>query len=147
MGRRHACVLGHDERVACWGENDAGQLGDGSFTAHAAPARVADLEDVVAITAGGDVTCALQREGRVLCWGDNRWGQLGDGTMRDAARPTLVAALPAPVAGVATGGGHTCAWSDDGRAWCWGRNDQGQLGVGVVPAAEGPNPVRFAGPR
>jgi alpha-tubulin suppressor-like RCC1 family protein len=33
---------------------------------------------------------------------------------------------------VSAGRGHACALNPDGRAFCWGINDQGQLGIGVL---------------
>jgi alpha-tubulin suppressor-like RCC1 family protein len=33
---------------------------------------------------------------------------------------------------VDAGAGHTCALDEDGRAWCWGQNDEGQAGDGTV---------------
>ncbi|HKH83835.1 MAG TPA: hypothetical protein VKA25_09135, partial [Gemmatimonadales bacterium] len=42
---------------------------------------------------------------------------------------------------VATGPGHTCAITTDGRAWCWGQNDNGQLGTGDTKSVTRPTPV------
>jgi len=74
----HTCAL-VGERVAaglwCWGRNDRGQLGDGTFESHAAPTRV-PLGFVTDVSAGGRHTCAVA-DGAVWCWGDNTHGQLG----------------------------------------------------------------------
>lgn len=39
--------------------------------------------------------------------------------------------LPLDILGMAAGHEHTCAWRSDGRMWCWGSNEMGQLGVGT----------------
>jgi alpha-tubulin suppressor-like RCC1 family protein len=69
-GERHACALDAEGAVWCWGENDYGQLGDGTRTSHVVPARVAldgRAEDLVS---GFDRSCArLARTSEILCWG------------------------------------------------------------------------------
>jgi len=74
--------------------------------------------------------CAVTVAGAVKCWGYNDRGQLGDGTRSGSETPVDVAGLGGPAAAVAAGGAHTCALLDDGRARCWGANDQDQLGDG-----------------
>jgi len=47
--------------------------------------------------------------------------------------PVPVAPIPAPIASrvtVAAGGLHSCMLNAEGRAYCWGWNDRGQLGAG-----------------
>jgi alpha-tubulin suppressor-like RCC1 family protein len=94
-GGDHACALLEDATVRCWGQNKAGELGDG--TTESSPGRIVavkGLADVAQIVAGRSVseghTCALTRAGEVLCWGSNKDGQLGDGTKVDRAAPTRV---------------------------------------------------------
>ncbi|MBL4684360.1 MAG: hypothetical protein JKY37_07205 [Nannocystaceae bacterium] len=70
MGELHTCVLDGKGSVLCWGNNDRGQLGDGSRTYRAQPTPV-DLPTVLAIEARPDSTCALLESGTVSCWGAN----------------------------------------------------------------------------
>ena len=79
-------------------------------------------------------TCVRRDDGTAQCWGSNGEGQLGNGQWSDTAftefPPTF---FPVDhVAGIATSGFHTCAVTDDGRAWCSGRNDGGQIGDGTT---------------
>lgn len=71
---QHTCAV-RGGSAFCWGDNAAGQLGDGSPDDRAAP--VLALEDVVTLGAGERHTCAARRDGRVFCWGSNAEGQLG----------------------------------------------------------------------
>ena len=54
--------------------------------------------------------------------------------------------LVSPVAAVAVGWYHTCALTTDGAAWCWGKNEYGQLGDGTNgPRPPMPQRVQFDG--
>jgi Alpha-tubulin suppressor and related RCC1 domain-containing proteins len=136
-GGEHICALLASGSVACWGKNVYGQLGVGDTNDRYTPVIVANigttLPKAIAIAVGEDHTCALLEDGRVACWGDNYYGQLGDGTTTRRTTPVLVSnigtTLPKAVA-IAAGRGHTCALLEDGRVACWGKNAEGQLGVG-----------------
>ena len=45
---------------------------------------------------------------------------------------------------IVTGGRHTCLLSSDGRAYCWGGNDRGQLGTGGSGRVSTPTPIATA---
>jgi alpha-tubulin suppressor-like RCC1 family protein len=82
VGTEHACALISDGTVWCWGDNSAGELGDGTVGAAAlTPVKVLGLNDAIQISAGADFTCALESNGAVVCWGDNSSGEMGNGTV------------------------------------------------------------------
>lgn len=112
-------------QVACWGNNDHGQLGSAAGDRTYTPALV-DLVGVTQLSAGADHTCALLVDQSLWCWGRNDHGQLGDGTTTDSAVPVAVN-LPAASKAVIAGGDHTCALAVDGLR-CWGDNEFGQSG-------------------
>lgn len=131
-GGEHTCALTRDGSVLCWGENYAGQLGIGRlFGSYARPTRVKELGGIVqAVAAGRSHTCALLQSGELECWGDNNDGQLGLEMVSTGGMvsPQRVRALRGKAVAVTAGVQHTCALTDRGEVFCWGNNEEGQLG-------------------
>jgi Regulator of chromosome condensation (RCC1) repeat len=136
-GGGHTCVLTSGGGVDCWGENENGQLGDGSTTDSSTPVEVkgvggsGTLAGVIAITAEGEDTCALTSGGGVDCWGGNGEGQLGDGPTVSSSTPVEVegvggAGTLAGVIAITAGGKNTCALTSTGGVDCWGYNGKGR---------------------
>jgi alpha-tubulin suppressor-like RCC1 family protein len=126
----HTCILTAEHDVACWGDNSAGGLGDGTTTSSSTPVSVLDLRgDVMAVAAGDRFSCALSTAGGVKCWGNNAFGQLGDGTTANRTRPVDVVGLANGTTAIAARGEHACALAA-GTVKCWGANINGQLGDG-----------------
>jgi len=131
------CALRADGAVFCWGLNTAGQLGIGSSGGFRdTPTQVrtdTGLSSAVGLEGGGSHTCALRADGVAFCWGFNSAGQLGLGSSGGlVSSPIAVSAgngLANAIA-VTGGGSHTCALRADGAPFCWGRNAEGQLGLG-----------------
>lgn len=127
-GLFHTCAATAAGRVHCWGFNNQGQVGDGSSETRLDPVPSAGITTATGVSAGRSHTCARLADGTARCWGANLAGQLGDGSFETRQLlPVLVSGLT-NVAQVAAGGSHTCARLDDGRLFCWGDNDQGQVG-------------------
>ncbi|MCB0915840.1 MAG: hypothetical protein KDC23_09090, partial [Actinobacteria bacterium] len=169
-GSNNTCArLGYG--VACWGDGEIGQLGNGqsgSGLLSAEPVWVLageqteggeDLGDVMELTAGFDHECAVvESTGEVYCWGYNSKGQLGNGS---TGAQMLFSSVPVKVLGIggqgvlqqgvtiSGGGEHTMAvllpavppTSTD--SWAWGSNAFGTLGNSGYPfnVAAAPIPV------
>ncbi len=149
-GGNHTCALTINGGVKCWGNNDYGQLGDGTQALNSSPVDVVGLgSGVVAITAGAWHTCALTSSGGVKCWGDAVFGELGDGTSgfgQYSSTPVDVTGLTSGIAAVVAGGTHTCAITTAGALKCWGDNYSGQLGNGSAgPGQISATPVNVGG--
>ncbi len=131
------CALTTAGGVKCWGAYDFGQLGDGTHGDKTTPVDVVGLaSDVIAISAGGAHNCALTTAGGVKCWGANHWGQVGDGTDDQKLTPMDVVGLGSGVAAISAGAEHTCALMATGGVKCWGANDYGQLGDGMMTRSQ-----------
>jgi alpha-tubulin suppressor-like RCC1 family protein len=132
-GSYHTCAVTSAGAALCWGENNIGQLGDGTTKDSSTPVAVSTLSSgVVAIAGGYGHSCALTDAGGVLCWGDDTFGQLGNGSTTDSPTPTAVTGLTGGVASISAGFAHTCAVTTTGGAMCWGLNNLGQLGNGTT---------------
>jgi uncharacterized protein YjbI with pentapeptide repeats len=130
-GNYHTCVILDNGSVSCWGDNSAGQLGDGTYQNQTTPTLVADLGgNAIEIAAGRLHTCVILDDGSVSCWGSNFAGQLGDGTGAERNVPTQTDSLGENVTAVniATGVYHTCVVLNDGTVSCWGDNEYNALG-------------------
>lgn len=143
-GGSHALALGDDGHVYAWGNNNEGQLGDGTTNPRSLPQAVALPGDptVVAIAAGTEFSLVLTDDGTAYAWGLNLEGRLGDGTTEDRLLPVAVALPDGPsFVDVAAGSGHALALASDGALYAWGLNDVGQLGDGTTSARSLPGPV------
>ena len=140
-GGAHTCVLDPDGAAWCWGRGYTGELGDGSTSVRWSAVRVDVPEPLASITAGYFHTCGLGDSGTAYCWGWNRYGQVGIEGQPD------VVPDPSPVAGgltfvaLAAGWYHTCGIAATGEAYCWGRNESGQLGDSTTVNRPVPTPV------
>jgi len=134
-GDGHTCAIVAGGRVVCWGANDDGQLGNGTFMPSSTPVEVSNLDSVVQLALGSRHSCAVRADGSVWCWGDATFRQIGEAT--DAGVPISVPDVT-NAAGVAAGAQHTCAYLNGGTAKCWGQGSSGQLGHGYNPHSSQP---------
>ncbi len=131
-GNYHACGLGSDKKVYCWGP----VWGVGTVPG----------DDFDAVAAGGEHTCGLKPDHTVTCWGANASGQVSPAPTGAFAQLEMGASHSCGVlsadnsvvcwgnnannqstpvaagtyASVSGGGGHTCAVTTQGGIACWG---------------------------
>ncbi|MEC8045373.1 MAG: putative Ig domain-containing protein, partial [Candidatus Thermoplasmatota archaeon] len=81
-GHDHACTVGADGEVWCWGRNIEGQVGTGSSTTSEGPtqATMPGGTRALSVSAGDTHTCATLTNGRLACWGTGSSGQIGSMT-------------------------------------------------------------------
>lgn len=147
-GGRATFALQEDETtglvmVRAWGDNYAGQLGEGRTAPHKiTPVQVKGeqgdgvLTEVTAVAAGMGHTAALKKDGTVWAWGSGTRGRIGDGEMTARYTPVRVKGTDgggflAGVSTLAAGEGYTVALMEDGTLVAWGVNASGQLGDGT----------------
>lgn len=140
-GAHHACARLASGGLACWGANDAGQLGMGDTADRPRPATVSlGARRVQHVASHLDTTCVVFDDKGMRCWGSNTRGQLGLGdTQPRSGVPTSAIQLGAgrQAAGLAVGAEFACAMLEAGQALCWGDNRANQLGAALRAPAYG----------
>lgn len=123
-----------------WGDNEFGQLGDGTINGKIIPEQIGDQTDWKVILGGDFHTIAIKTDGTLWAWGDNEYGQIGDGTFINKNLPTQIS-LDNNWKEIFCGTSHNFAIKTDGTLWTWGLNDYGQLGLNDVISRNIPTQV------
>jgi alpha-tubulin suppressor-like RCC1 family protein len=129
--------------VMTWGDNSAGELGNGTLAPRTTPVAVGGSGGIRAISSGGRHVLALTSSGTVLAWGNDTAGQLGNDTAsanHDAENPATVKGLTG-VTQVSAGAEHSLALLSNGTVEAWGDNSHGELGNGTTTSSAVPVPV------
>ena len=153
-GSYHTCAIASDDKAYCWGANSSGQLGNSSTTQSTVPvtvntAGVLSGKTVKAISNGEAQSCVIASDDNAYCWGTGMNGALGNSSTTQSTVPVAV-----NTAGVLSGktiktisasGRHACVIASDDKAYCWGRNTNGQLGNSSTTQSTVPVAVNTAG--
>lgn len=144
IGRDHTCALTRTGQAYCWGDNYHGRLGDGTQTDRYTPTPVAGGQTYADIDAGWEHSIAITGKpgGSSYGWANNTDGKIGDGTSgADRLVPTqTIGGLTFSV--VDAGTNSSCGLlAATGAAYCWGKNNLGQLGDGTTTNRLSPTPV------
>lgn len=148
-GSAFVCGLATDGVVHCWGSDSVGQLGNGAGGDQTLPAPIATGaatdKTFVQVVAGAANACALAMSGGVYCWGAeyragiNVAGDQHAPVAIDTANvvaPSLFRALHGRAQGA-------CAIAVGGTTYCWGADEDGEIGNGGGNSLE-PKPVPIA---
>jgi alpha-tubulin suppressor-like RCC1 family protein len=147
-GQGHTCAITADGRLWCWGRNSESELGLGGDNVdiqYRRPMRVGSATDWTLVRGGQHTTCGV-RAGAAYCWGKSLTDDdvvgvdmgipgvpagMTVSTPRDIGVPGVVTDLSFNTFGGA-------ALDDKEGAWVWGRNREGQLGLGdTTPRTDG----------
>ncbi|KAH9253124.1 hypothetical protein BASA81_008806 [Batrachochytrium salamandrivorans] len=134
-GDSHSCVV-ENGQAKCTGSDKYGQLGDKQKGNRLVLAPVFGLNTgVMEIYSGPRTSCTRMTKGGVKCWGAH-----SDGNKQ---LPQIVAGFgpTRAVASVAIGDRYFCFLTIDGKLYCMGSNEFGQLGVGNTTVLSTPTLV------
>jgi len=126
-GYRYTLAVKYDGTVWGAGQNNNGQLGNGTTNNQIVLTNVPGLTNVMAVAGGSNYSVALTAGGNVWAWGTNIFGQLGIGNTSQQLSPVLLTNLSG-VTAIACGDYHSLALMSNGTVQAWGFNSSGQLG-------------------
>lgn len=146
LGTQYACGRTSSGQGYCWGSNNT-KFGNGPGSDKSSPMPISGGLSFRSISAGFSHACGVTLDEQLYCWGSNGNGQLGLTLLNGSNVPVraggAIKVAEVSASGIQTGSAsHTCAISADRlTAWCWGRNDVGQLGNGTTTSAAAINAV------
>ena len=133
----HTCAIASDDKAYCWGYNNEAQLGNNSTASSSVPVAVNTTgvlagKTIKQISAGSSHTCAIASDNKAYCWGNGSGGRLGNSSTTNSSVPVAVS-TSGVLAGktikqISASNLHTCAIASDDKAYCWGYNNEAQLG-------------------
>ncbi|QVK16776.1 DUF5011 domain-containing protein [Mycoplasmatota bacterium] len=139
LGCTHSSAITSEGRIFTWGNNNYGQLGDGTTTNKSIPTEITIGvgETITEVSLGYSHSSAITSEGRIFTWGMNYYGQLGDGTSIDKNIPieitsNFILGFEETITEVILGHYHSSVITSEGRIYTWGANHTGQLGDGTT---------------
>jgi len=137
-GEGHTCALRAPGTLWCWGRNTVGQLGLGTNDPiqTRVPQQTHPADDWVAVATGSHLSCGLRASHSASCFGSNPVGQALPGGPDPQLDPNATIAGPAGFTAIDAHVFHACGLDVEGHAWCWGRNEEGQLGTGAFSLSE-----------
>ena len=152
LGEEHSSAVTSTGRIFTWGENNGGQLGDGTTIDKYIPMDITNNmelntgETVTSVSSGDGYQAAITSKGRLFTWGANWFGQLGDGTIIFRYDPNDITTKFGLITGetvttVSLGNYHSSAITSKGRVFTWGDNDYGQLGDGTTTDRHSPTEI------
>jgi len=139
---QHFLGLKADGTILSWGLNNAGQLGNNTQILGIIPGFVVFSSNFVSVATGAFTSFGTKSDGTAWAWGNNGNVQLGNNN-----NAMLAASSPVQVAGagnyiqISGGENHVLALQNNGSAWAWGQNNNGQLGDTTLVAKSSPVPV------
>ncbi|MGL4731890.1 MAG: leucine-rich repeat domain-containing protein [Clostridium sp.] len=141
----HTGAIDSEGNLYTWGDNAAGEIGDGTINDRPAPVKVnghgaigIDTK-IVSADFGGIFSSAIDSEGNLYTWGNNNYGQLGngtDGTTTNKRAPIKVnghgaIGIDTKIVAASAGVNNILAIDSEGNLYSWGGNEYGQLGIGT----------------
>ena len=125
-------VIKTDGTLWTWGDGGNGANGHGNIISLSSPVQLGSLTNWAGGDGGSYTQSAVKTDGTLWVWGHNSKGELGLGDTNNRSSPVQVGSLTNWSGGYKKLG--TCAnfaaIKTDGTLWAWGRNQDGELGLG-----------------
>jgi len=142
-GMKHTIAIKSDGTLWSWGDNESGQLGDGTNNPSYKPKLIGDDQAWVVVAAGDHNSFGIKSNGSLWAWGINESGQLGDGSTNPSFSPKQIGDVFDNWIKVSPHSTHTCGVKSKNyktedfiihntTLWSWGNNYHGQLGDGTT---------------
>ena len=135
-GYYHTAMIKNDGSLWMCGQNQSGQLGDGTRTIKSKPVKI--MTDVKKVYCGHKNTAIIKKDNSLWVCGLNNYGQIGDGTTTNRYTPVKVAS---DVASLSIGYSHSAIVKKDGSLWTWGYNEYGEIGNNTITACYAPQKI------
>ena len=130
-------VVKADGTLWAWGQNNFGQLGDGTTTNRSSPVQIGSLTTWDHVSNGSRQLAAIRTNGTLWTCGYDIYGALGISGAGSRSSPVQVGVLT-NWKQVSAGSDHMAAVKTDGTLWTWGKNVYGQLGNGNRSSTNSP---------
>eukprot|EP00930_Biecheleria_cincta_P034506 TRINITY_DN23846_c0_g1_i1.p1 TRINITY_DN23846_c0_g1~~TRINITY_DN23846_c0_g1_i1.p1 ORF type:complete len:1042 (+),score=156.18 TRINITY_DN23846_c0_g1_i1:75-3128(+) len=140
-GPNYSIAITAEGDVYSWGRAFSGETG--LFSQVEAVPRFAPQVTpfkVIEVSCGHGHVLARTELQQCISWGENTCGQLGIGQKsKPTYKPQLLDVIPSQVVSVSAGWAHSVVVGLDGRAYSWGLNSHGQLGLGDTATRMAPH--------
>ena len=137
-GTHTAHVVKSNGTLWGWGENSAGQVGDGATTDLSSPVQIGSLTTWKQVTGGSQHTIAIKTDGTMWSWGSGSVGATGHGNTTNYSSPVQIGSLTTWSFASAGINNFALAVKTDSTLWAWGSNNNGQLGQGNTTNVSSP---------
>ncbi|MBN2723749.1 MAG: hypothetical protein JXR95_06735 [Deltaproteobacteria bacterium] len=137
VGEYHSCAKTESGNLWCWGTM---KHRTSMIVKMTQPTIIKESKNVSLISSGYNHQCSIINN-RLMCFGLNNYGQLGNKSTVDSSNPVEVNLPKKHIKSISCGKYHTCAVYNNGKTWCWGYNQDGQLGNGSTQNTDTPSQV------
>jgi hypothetical protein len=138
-----SCVRRSTGKVACWGANELGQIGDGTRDDSLVAVNAIGVDDAVQLALDDQTTCVVRGAARsVACWG----GSPSDAPDTGSLEPVTIAGLSGVVELRAGVEGEYCGMVQDDSVRCWALEDGTWTAATEVRELAGAHSIAMAAP-
>ncbi len=139
LGTFHSAVLTSQNRLFIWGNNEKGQIGNGTNIEQALPIDItsqfifSEGEKIKHVELGNLNSAIITTNNRLFIWGDNTYGQIGNESFIDSYEPIDITSYfeltnDEFIEKFSLGPVHSSALTSNNNLYMWGYNSDGLLG-------------------